>query len=205
MVQRTVRHFLTAALAIGAAASAWAQPVMGDDLIKNGQFDLFITTNTAAGTVLYRQPADWNCTNYPRYNRACGYDATTGTAIIYSAPAGNTPTSLMSAPANPQWWQAVQVPVAGTYQLTVQVTKGGGTYSTSENVKQAVVIKDGLTVLISEPHANLTPGVTKTLTVPVTLTAGAHYLYLGTAARTLSGKVGYAYSFSQVKLTYLGY
>lgn len=162
--------------------------------------------NGFTGGVLYRQPTEWNCTNYPRFNKACSYNYQTGTASILSASAGTTLASRQAWPVNPQWWQAVQVPIAGTYNLTVKVTKSVQATNTAEAACQAVVVKDGLTPLLSVPHANLQVGVETPLTTTVHFTtAGVHYVYLGLACRTLYGAYGYRYDFNEVTLTYAGY
>ncbi len=196
---------LIAAVLSFIAVAVQAQPVQGDDLIVNGDFVQYIETKDGAGNVLYRQPASWNCTNYPRQNKACVYDYVSGTASILSATVGIGLPARYVWPSNPQWWQTVQVPIAGTYNLTVKVKKVAQATVIAENPGQSVVIKDGLTPLVQAHHSTLPVGVETVLSVPVTFTApGTHYLYLGLTHRTTSG-YGYKYDFNEVKLTYAGY
>jgi hypothetical protein len=195
-----------AALVMGLVShTAGAQPEAGDDLMQNGGFDQYIETKDVKGQVLYRQPLAWGCTNYPRINRRCSYNPVAGTAAILSATPGNTVSSRQAYPVNPTWWQTVQVPVAGTYQLTVDVTKMVQASNTQESARQTVLIKDGLTPLLTIPHASLAVGQTRSVTVPVTLTAGTHYLYVGLGVALQYGAYGYRYDFSKVSLVYAGY
>jgi hypothetical protein len=179
-----------AALVMGLVShTAGAQPEAGDDLMQNGGFDQYIETKDVKGQVLYRQPLAWGCINYPRINRRCSYNPVAGTAAILSATPGNTVSSRQAYPVNPTWWQTVQVPASNT----------------QESARQTVLIKDGLTPLLTIPHASLAVGQTRSVTVPVTLTAGTHYLYVGLGVALQYGAYGYRYDFSKVSLVYAGY
>jgi hypothetical protein len=75
----------------------------------------------------------------------------------------------------------------------------------NERFDQAVVFKDGASPILSVPHVDLPVGVETTFTKTVTLTAGTHYMYFGTAVRLMYGQYGYVYSLSDMKLVYMGY
>ena len=106
----------------------------------------------------------------------------------------------MAWPVSPQWVQSYTVPTTGTYTLTARVSKRVLNVNSVERPQQAIVIKDGLTTLLTIPHADIPLGGETTVSVPVTLTGGDHALFLSLAARTSYGSYGYVYGFRLVSI-----
>lgn len=175
------------------AAAAVTDP-MAAERVANASFD----DHTVTLGSNYKVPTDWACTNYPRLARACMYAP--GEISILSAPIGSTITARYAFPVNPNWWSGITIPEAGVYTLTATVIKQAWNANTSERAQQAVLIKDGLTTLLSIPHLALVPGVEQTVTVEVPLAAGAHTLSFATAMRNSYGTYGYLYRLTSLSV-----
>lgn len=172
-----------------AKAAAAEQP---PELLANADMQAFTTQ------LAYVVPGSWACKNYPRIAKACMYQP--GSLELVSAPMGSTVTARLAWPIAPSWSQSFMVPADGTYTLAVTVSKREWNANSIERPTQAVVIKDGLTTLATIQHTDIPLGGETTLTVPVTLAAGPHTLFLSLATRTGYGTFGNVYGFRQVSI-----
>lgn len=204
-----IRTLIAAAAIAFSGATAQAQLAPGDDILINGGFDYYtVVMNGNTGGVLYYVPTEIQCQNYPRLNKACGYDHIAGTVSILSAKSGLTQTARMVWPITPSWSKPVWVPVAGVYTFSITITKVRQADVINEPPLLKVVVNDGLTPLLSVPHVDLPVGVPTTRSVTVPLTAGAHTLYIKLSQNvvpTSYGNYGFLYKFNGATLTYAGY
>lgn len=200
--------FLSLFLAVF-AVSAQAQPAAGFELLQNNDLSGFSMRG------IQQVPTAWGCQGYTNpvqsRNRACTFSPSERLSI-YSIKAGCCSVNArLASPANPQWNQTFAVPVAGSYELTLIVTKTASPGATvTENASQAAVIKLGSTPVITVPHADLPVGVPTPVRATVWLPAGYSTVWLGTAVRISNvapaGTAGYRYDFNpMISLAYLGY
>lgn len=182
-----------------------AAGVPGDQIISNNQMDSY-TVVSGPG---YKVPDAWKCTNYPAKNRRCGY---TGTKLgLYSTQPGSTVTSVAVSPVNPTWWQTINVPADGTYQLSMRANTYLPNMSASEVSGQALIVKVGTTTIHTQPFQGMplagvgihAPSVSSS--VKVALKSGVNTLSIGLLKPYNPGYYGgYWLYVDELSLTYVG-
>jgi|JI6StandDraft_1071083.scaffolds.fasta_scaffold235064_1 hypothetical protein len=186
------------------ATLSHAEGIVGDQIISNNMMDAY----TIVPGPNYKVPDAWKCTNYPAKNRRCIY---TGTRLgISSSKPGNTPTSLMASPVNPTWWQTVNVPATGTYQVRLVANTYMPNYSSSEVSGQALIVKVGTNVVLSQPFTGMPTAPIGTHATPVTatanvqLTAGSSLVSIGLLKpANISYYGGYTFYIDELSMTYI--
>lgn len=178
---------------MASAAAAVTDPA-ATERMANYSFDDYTVTLGSN----HKVPNDWACTNYPRQSAVCLYSP--GAVSILSAPYKPTLPARYAYPASPKWWQQVNISESGTYYVTATMLKTAPANYSSERGLQAVTLADGLTQIMHVPHADLVPGVEKTVTVEVPMSAGLHLIQFGTATRNSYGTFGYLYSLTSLSI-----
>ena len=153
--------------AIAVASSAFA-----DEMIQNGNFDLYSYVNSAAGmTYQVPFPVGWSCVNFPRFNVRCAYPLATTRIGLWSVQAGTGVTARQARPVNPTWSQSFYAP-AGTYTLTATVAKvnPNGAYALSDYGQGANITVSGTTLSVPETSLAVNGNGTFSTTVVVATT-----------------------------------
>ncbi|WP_237152050.1 hypothetical protein [Oryzibacter oryziterrae] len=132
-------------LAIAAFTLLPLASAQAENLIPNGDFQQYTLQTDAIGAA-YFGPSNWKITNWPRIVRNISIVRTAagesyGVLSTLYRPGASTSAAY---PANPNAYQFFNVPSAGTYKLSVDVSYTVRTYEIGQGLAIALDYKDVL-------------------------------------------------------------